>query len=124
MNTTSRGTSCGREPAAHVLTELLGQLVARLHARTQHHEGLGHLTLEVVGHADDRGHRHGIVRAERSLDLAWTDAIAGGLDHVVLAGHEPEVAVFVLDTEVAGEEPVARCTSPSWPPGSSSTRGG
>ena len=95
-NTTSRGTSWGAEPAAHVLAQLLGQLGAGFHAGPQHHERLGHLALALVGHADDGGHGHGVVSAEAPLDLAWPDAIAGGLDHVVLAGHEPEVAVFVL----------------------------
>ena len=97
----------GSEPGAHVLTEFLGQCVARLDAGAEHHEGLGHLALALVGHTDHRGHGHRVVRAEATLDLTGADAIPGRLDHVVLARHEPEVAVFVLNPEVSGQQPVA-----------------
>src|SRR5258705_230631 len=38
------------------------------------------------------------------LDLRRPDAIAGTGDHVVLAADIPEIAVAILDAEIAGEQ--------------------
>src|SRR4051794_1834147 len=44
---------------------------------------------------------------QRVLDFGWPDAIAGGGNHVILAADVPEIAVAILDPEIAGQQKVA-----------------
>src|SRR5256712_11167961 len=39
------------------------------------------------------------------LDLFWPDSIARGLDQIILAGQEPDVAILVHADHVAGPAP-------------------
>ena len=87
--------------------QLAAQLVARLVAVLQRDERLDHLAGHRVGLADHAGLGDGRVLHQRALDLERADQVAGGLDHVVGAADEPEVAVGVAPGEVAGEVPAA-----------------
>src|SRR5262249_48687694 len=58
-----------------------------------------------VRHADDsRFQNHGVT-TERRFDLVGADAIASGLDDVVLSADIPEVAVIIAIGDVFGMEP-------------------
>src|ERR1044072_1196614 len=77
-----------------------------------------------VGAERDHGHRHLtplVVRpadhgrlgdrwmcGKDILDLGAVDVLAAGDDHVLLAVHDPDVALFVLAYEIAGMEPATR----------------
>ena len=67
------------------------------------HERDDGLALEVVRPADHRGLGDLRVRDQRALDFHRRQAMAGDVDHVVDAPHDPEVAVLVLARAVAGE---------------------
>ena len=87
----------------HVRGDLLFQLIARRKAGAQRDERLHDLTAQIVGLADhaglgDRGMRH-----QRGFDFERADALARGVDDVVGAALEPEVAVLVDVRGVAGE---------------------
>src|SRR5262249_41294966 len=60
-----------------------------------------------VGNAHHRDHEDGGVADDALLDVGRADAVAAARDEVVLAPFEPEIAVLVLDPEIAGREPVA-----------------
>jgi hypothetical protein len=64
--------------------------------RLHRHEDDHRLALELVGaaHGGGLGDRDG-VRDQRALDLGGADAVAGDVQHVVDAAHDPEVAVLV-----------------------------
>ena len=66
-------------------------------------EGLDHLADGGIGLADDGRLGHRGMIGQRVLDLERTDQVPGGLDHVVGAADEPEVAVGVALDEVAGQ---------------------
>ena len=62
-----------------------------------------------VGRPDDRCLLHGGVLHERALHLEGPDTVAGGLDDVVIAADEPEVAVLIHTRLVTGVvEPVLK----------------
>ena len=71
--------------------------------RFERDEGDDRLPLELVGPADDGGLGDRRVADERALDLRGAEAVAGDVEHVVDAAHDPEVAVLVLARPVAGE---------------------
>ena len=64
-------------------------------AGLEHDEGLHDLHVHVVGLADRGGLGHGLVLEQRRLDLERADQVPAGVDHVVVAADEPEVAVVV-----------------------------
>ena len=69
----------------------------------QRDERLDHLADRRVGLADDRRLGDRRVIGQRVLDLERADQVSSGLDHVVGAADEPEVAVRVALGEVAGQ---------------------
>ncbi len=69
----------------------------------QHHEGDDGFALDVVRTADHGGFRHQRVGDQRGFDLHRAQAVAGHVQHVVDASHDPEVAVVVAVRGVAGE---------------------
>ena len=97
----------GAQPLAGEPHELPPQLVGRLRARVQRHEGLDDLAGDLVGHADHARLDHRRVLDQHALDLEGPDEVAGGLDDVVAATDEPEVAVGVTPGEVAADVPPA-----------------
>ena len=90
------------------LRDVLLQLVARVRAmaftpcltRDEADDGLA---LQLVGPPDDRGLGDGRVRDERALDFRRAEPVAGDVEHVVDAAHDPEVSVLVAARAVAGE---------------------
>jgi hypothetical protein len=76
-----------------VAAQLLGQGVVGRDPGARRHEGDDGLALELVGAADDRGLGDLGVRDQRALDLHGRQAVAGDVDDVVDAAHDPEVAV-------------------------------
>ena len=87
----------------HVADQLVAQRVRLLDAVARDHEDRDLLAPDRVGRADGRGLRDGRVRHERRLHLGRGDAVAGDVDDVVDAAHQPEVAVLVGLRAVAGE---------------------
>ncbi len=79
--------------------------VGRLVAVLQRHERLDDLHRHRVRLADDAGLGDRRVLDQRALDLERPDEVARGVDHVVGAADEPEVAVRVLAGAVAGDVP-------------------
>ena len=61
----------------------------------ERHVGVDPLALDVVRVADDRRLGDRLVADQRALDLGGADPVAGDVDHVVDAAHQPEVAVLV-----------------------------
>ena len=74
----------------------------RLVALREDDRRLDDLAAQLVGHAGDGALEHRRVLHQRALDLERADAVAGALDHVVGAAHEPVVAVLVAPGHVAG----------------------
>ena len=66
-------------------------------------EGEHRLALDLVRAADHRGLGDARMRDQRALDLHRAEAVAGDVQHVVDAAHDPEVAVLVAARAVAGE---------------------
>src|SRR5664279_2541440 len=76
-------------------------------SRGQHHEGLRSLTPPFVGNGDDGDVGHRRMGGEGLFDLNRGDVLAAG-DHDVLGPvHQPDVAVGIAHTEIAGVEPVS-----------------
>ena len=61
------------------------------------------LAFELVGPADGRGFGHVGMDDERTFDFDRAQAVAGDVEHVVDAAHDPVVAVVVVAGVVAGE---------------------
>ena len=83
--------------------QLVAQRVRLVDAVARDHEDRDLLAAHRVGRADGRGLGDGGVRHERRLDLGRGDAVAGDVDDVVDAAHQPEVAVLVGLRAVARE---------------------
>ena len=66
-----------REPLLHMLCQFLGERVAGLMGRRQHHEGLDDLGALRIGHADDGRLVHRGMFDQRAFDVERTDAITG-----------------------------------------------
>ncbi len=62
----------------------------------QRHEAEDRLPLQLVRRADDGRLGDARVGDQRALDLGGAEAMAGDVQHVVDAPHDPEVAVLVL----------------------------
>src|SRR5439155_27289084 len=73
--------------------------------RLVHDVGARVLPAHRIGHADHAAVGHVRVAAHRVLDLLGADAVTRGLDEVVLARQEPDVALLVHGDEVAGPAP-------------------
>ena len=56
----------------------------------------------LVGFADHRRFRHGVVADQRAFHFGSAEPVAGNFDHVVGTAHEPHVAVFVFVADIAG----------------------
>src|SRR5438093_905653 len=95
----------GRQPVPDELLNLLLQRVGGREAVLEGDEGLDDLHPLVVGFADDPGFRDGGVLDQRGLDLEGPYEMAGGVDDVVRASDEPEVAVRVPSGSIAGDVP-------------------
>src|SRR3954447_1450363 len=86
--------------AGHLLLAPRDQVVLRdLGAVLEDDDGLDLLTVALVGHADDRGQRHGRVRHQHLLDLARVHVVAAADDHVLGAVDDVVPAVLVASTE-------------------------
>ena len=72
-------------------------------ARLERDEGGDRLALQVVGLADDGGLGHLGVADQGALDLHRREPVAGDVQDVVDAAHDPVVAVLVAAGAVAGE---------------------
>ena len=67
--------------------------------------GLYDFARGLVGHADHTSLGNGCVFDQRAFHFEWADQVAGGLDQVVRAAHEPEIAVVVPHREIARQIP-------------------
>ena len=82
------------------------QLVdAHLLARPQYHPRLDCLALILIRHAGHADFGHGLVRRQHFLHLARPDLEAAGLDEVLLAVNDKEVAFCVHVAKVACIDP-------------------
>jgi hypothetical protein len=102
----------GAEPAASVGDELAAQRVAGRNAGGEEDERLDHGAGDRIGNADHARLRHGRVLEQHALDLERPDQMAGGLDDVVTAADEPEVAVRVTPHQVAAQVPAVGEAAP------------
>src|SRR5690606_4354756 len=91
----------------HEVLDLARQPVRGLVARPQHDERLHDLGADGIGHADGGRERDRLVLHEAVLDLARADPVAAARDDVVRAPEEPEMPVFALAPEIAGEKILA-----------------
>ena len=66
-------------------------------------EGGEGLAFERIGFADDGGFGHVFVANQGAFDFGGADAVAGDVENVVNASHNPEIAVFILAATVAGK---------------------
>ena len=108
-NAISRGATAGPSRRAGEARAARGAAPrVGIDARLERDEGLHDLARHRVGHADHAGLGDGRVLHERALHLERADEVARGLDHVVGAADEPEVAVVVALREVAGQVPAVR----------------
>ena len=55
-----------------------------------------------MGHADHRSLGHRLVGHQGGLDLGGAQPVAGDVDDVVQAAHDPEIAVLILAGAVFG----------------------
>lgn len=106
-NSISRGVLVRRGHALAVLLQLADERVGGVHPRPQHDERLHDQPAILVRLADDRALGHAGVLEQRALDLERPDPVGGGIDDVVGAPGEPEIAVLVPCRPVAGHVPVA-----------------
>ena len=97
----ARGLEAGEAVAAEARDLLGGQLVAG----ARHDDGGDGLDPARVRDAEHGRLGHRRVRVDDLLDLARGDVLAAGLDHVLLAVDDVEVALVVEDAEVAGVQP-------------------
>ena len=72
-------------------------------ARFQRDEAADAFALDVVRLADDRGLRDLRMMHQGAFDFHRAQAVAGDVQHVVDAAHDPEVAVLVPARAVGGE---------------------
>ena len=79
------------------------QCPAPAHALLQRDESSDALALDLVGPADDGGFGDCRMADQGALDFHRAEAVAGDVDDVVDAAHDPEVAVLVAAGAVAGE---------------------
>ena len=97
------GHGDGADLFAHVLLERGAELFGIGDAIDEGDEGIQRLALDVVGHGGDSGFGYGFVADEGALHFGGADAVAGDVDHVVDAAHEPEVTVAVHAAGIAGK---------------------
>ena len=97
------GRGDGTYLRSHVLDQFLLECLRLRDPFDQGDIGIESLSFDLVGDGADRGLGHLVMTHEGAFDLGGTDAVAGDIDHVVDAAHEPEVTVFVLATTVAGK---------------------
>ena len=102
-NSISSGRAIGPISLRDPVLQLLLQGIGGGEPDLQRHVGLGHVALDLVRHADDRGLSHGRVRDQRALDLSRAQPVPGHVQHFVGPAPEPEVAVRVLGAGVAGQ---------------------
>src|SRR5215211_9352814 len=94
--------------AGELLTAPADQFLGRDHlGRLELDEGAWRLAPFLVRFRDDGRRLHGRVLVERVLDLDRGDVLAARDDDVLRAILELDVAVRMLDAEVAGMEPAA-----------------
>ena len=73
----------------------------------RHDEGFDHHPANRVRALDCRRLQHRWMGNHAALDLKRRDAVAAGLDHIVVTSAEPEVAVLIAREHVAGDVPGA-----------------
>ena len=99
--------SSGRASAPISLVDvgakLLPQCLAGLLPGFERDEGGDPLSLQIVGLAHDGRLGHQRMADQRTLDLHRREPMAGDVDHVVDAAHDPVVAVLVAPGAVTGE---------------------
>ncbi len=93
------------QPLARVRQQVPAQRLVRLESLLERDEGLDHLERHRIGHADHRRFGHCGMLHQHALDLERTDQVPRGLDHVVAAADEPEIAVGVTLHQVAAAIP-------------------
>src|SRR5207237_8777308 len=74
-----------------------------LFSRLQGYECRNRLALQFVRTADHGSFRDSFMGNQGGLDFHSTQAVAGNVDDVVDASHNPEISVFVFAGAVAGE---------------------
>src|SRR5438093_492010 len=97
------GPGQGAELLPDVALQLGAQRLVGRAARARGDEADERAAPQLVRTAHDRGLRDLRVRDERALDLHRAEAVAGDVDDVVHAAHDPAVAVLVAPRAVAGE---------------------
>ena len=73
------------------------------HTGLQGDEGDHGLALDFIRAAHGGGFGDGGMADEGALDFGGAEAVAGDVEHVVDAAHDPEVAVLIAACAVAGE---------------------
>src|SRR6266851_1619282 len=97
------GTREGADFLDDVLLQLFAQPVVALAATLAGNEGNHRLTLHLVGPADHRrlgDHRMG---DQRAFDLHRPQPVAGNVNYVIDAPHNPKITVLVAAGAIAGE---------------------
>ena len=88
--------------ATHAISSFFSSSVG-LRAGFERDERGDALAFHLVRHADHRRLGDRFMGDQRAFDLHRAQAMAGDIDHIVDAAHDPEVAVLVAPGAVAGE---------------------
>src|SRR5262249_8256607 len=85
------------------LPELVFERINRFVALFQGYEGRDRLPFNFVRSADDGCFRHLWMRHQRRFHFHGAQAMAGDVDDIVNAPHDPEIPVLIFAGPVAGE---------------------
>ncbi len=96
------GDFIGHQPGAAVILDLFD---ANLLAFFEHHPGLDRLTLHRIGHASHAHITYFGKGSDHFFDLARPDLEATGLDQVLLAVDNKQVAILIQVADIAGIHP-------------------
>ena len=92
----SSGLATGRCACRHGCAVHRGGSGLRVHAAFQRDKSDQRLAFQFIGPADDGGFRDVVIAHQRALDFRGAEAMAGDVQHVIDAAHDPEIAVLVL----------------------------
>src|SRR5208283_1685415 len=90
------------EFAAHLIEQLLLQLLRGNEALLEHHERRDHFAAQLVGTANDARFRHRGMAKQSGLDFDGADAMTGNLDDLVGTAGKPNITIFVDLRRIAG----------------------
>ena len=79
------------------------EFIARLMAGLKRAEGCDTRSFDFVWHADNGGFYNSVVADQRGFDFHRPESVAGHVDDIVDAAHDPEVATIIPPCAIARE---------------------